>query len=307
MRIFPALIVAASVAVSLTACAQGPFAPSCDAPLSSGDASSVVAATGKFGSVPSVSFPTPIVTKKSEVSTLIHGTGAELHQGDVAVFQYTLLDGATESILSQSDYTGVGTIVTLGESTTSSVTLGLECTRVGSRVAIASTPADANQAGASNSFIFVVDVLDVFPGKASGTPQIPQEGMPAVVTAPNGAPGITIPKQDPPTSLAVNVLQEGNGKKVEEGNHLVVKYTEVLWSDSSVVDSTWTNGQAKVIAVAESTSTPKGLVKGLVGQRIGSQVLIVIPPSEAFGDAGSNGIPPGSTLVYVVDVLGLAG
>jgi peptidylprolyl isomerase len=131
--------------------------------------------------------------------------------------------------------------------------------------------------------------------------------MPAVVTAPSGAPGITIPKQDPPSKLAVNVLQAGHGETLEADDHVVVKYTAVLWSDSSVFDSTWTGGQAKIVTLTKSDTVTEGLVKGLVGQKIGSQVLIVVPPSQGFGDAGSNGVPPGSTLVYVVDLLGLAG
>ncbi|GAA3744776.1 FKBP-type peptidyl-prolyl cis-trans isomerase [Leifsonia bigeumensis] len=309
MRTLPVLLLAAGIIASLTSCAQGPFGSGCDSPVSSGDASEVVTATGEFGSTPTIDFPTPVVTKKTERSTLIAGDGEELHDGDVAVFKYTLLNGSTGAVLSQSDYSGLGTIVTLGDSATSSVTVGLRCTTVGSRVAIATTAEGAGQAnsGSTDSFVFVVDVLDAFPGKANGTAQIPQAGMPAVVTAPNGAPGITIPKQDPPSKLAVNVLQAGHGEQLEAGDHIVVKYTAVLWSDSSVFDSTWTDGQAKIITLTKSDTVTEGLVTGLVGQKIGSQVLVVVPPAQGYGDAGSNNVPSGSTLVYVVDLLGLAG
>ncbi len=309
MRTLPALLLTAGIVVSLSACAQGPFAPGCDAPAATGDASGVVTATGKLGATPTIDFPTPVVTKKTELSTLIEGSGNRLREGDVVVFQYTLLNGSTGQTLSQSDYSGPGTIVTLGDSATPSVTVGLECTTVGSRVAIATTAAGAGQGstGSTDSFVFVVDVLDAFPGKASGAAQIPQAGMPAVVTAPNGAPGITVPKEEAPSALTVNVLQAGDGEAAEAGDHVVVKYTAVLWSDSSVFDSTWTGGQAKIIALTKSDSVPEGLVTGLAGQRVGSQVLIVVPPAQGFGDAGSNGVPPGSTLVYVVDLLGLAG
>lgn len=309
VRTFPVLLLAAGIIASLTSCAQGPFGASCDSPVSSGDASEIVTATGKFGSKPTVDFPTPVVTKKTERSILIAGDGEELHDGDVAVFQYTLLNGSTDAVLSQSDYSGLGTIVTLGDSATSSVTIGLQCTTVGSRVALATTAAGAGQtgSGSTDSFVFVIDILDAFPGKARGVAQIPQAGMPSVVTAPNGAPGITVPKEDPPSSLAINVLQAGNGTKLEAGDHVVVKYTAVLWSDSSVFDSTWSGGQAKIVALTASDTVTEGLVKGLVGQKIGSQVLVVVPPTQGYGDAGSNNVPSGSTLVYVVDLLGLAG
>jgi peptidylprolyl isomerase len=303
------LLLAAGLIASLTSCAQGPFAQGCDSPVSAGDASAFITADGAFGSKPTVDFPTPVVTKRTERSTLIPGHGNELHEGDVAVFKYTLLNGSSGDVLSQSDYSGPGTIVTLGDSQTPSVTKGLECSTVGSRVAIATTAAGAGQgsSGSTDSYIFVVDVLDAFPGKASGAAQLPQAGMPSIVTAPNGAPGITVPKQDPPSKLTVNVLQAGDGEEVHADDHVVVKYTAVLWSDSSVFDSTWTDGQAKIVTLTKSDKVTEGFVKGLVGQRIGSQVLIVVPPAQGYGDAGSNGVPQGSTLIYVVDLLGLAG
>jgi peptidylprolyl isomerase len=116
-----------------------------------------------------------------------------------------------------------------------------------------------------------------------------------------------VPKQNPPSTLKINVLQEANGKTVKEGDHVVVKYTGILWSDSSVFDSTWTKGQAKIITMTRSDTVPAGFVKGIVGQRVGSQVLIVAPPSEGFGSNGSAGVPSDSTLVYVVDILGVDG
>ncbi len=309
VRTLPVLLLAAGLIASLTSCAQGPFAQGCDSPVSAGDASAFITADGAFGTKPTVDFPTPIVTKRTERSTLTPGDGAELREGDVAVFQYTLLNGTTGDVLSQSDYTGPGTIVTLGDSQTPSVTVGLECSTVGSRVAIATTAAGAGQggSGSTDAFVFVIDVLDSFHGKANGAAQIPQAGMPSVVTAPNGAPGITIPKEDAPSALTVNVLQAGTGEKVTAGDHVVVKYTAVLWSDSSVFDSTWTDGQAKIVELTASDTVTKGFVEGLIGQRTGSQVLIVAPPADGYGDAGSNNVPSGSTLVYVVDLLGLAG
>ncbi|MCB1280637.1 MAG: FKBP-type peptidyl-prolyl cis-trans isomerase, partial [Salinibacterium sp.] len=91
------------------------------------------------------------------------------------------------------------------------------------------------------------------------------------------------------------------------GDKVVVKYTALLWSDSSVFDSTWTKGQAKIVTLTPSDTVTKGFVKGLVGQAVGSQVLIVAPPSDGYGSAGSAGVPAGSTLIYVVDILGVDG
>ena len=48
-----------------------------------------------------------------------------------------------------------------------------------------------------------------------------------------------------------------------------------------------------------------GFAKALEGQTVGSQVLVVVPPDEGYGDKEQNGIPAGSTLVFVIDILGL--
>ena len=309
VRTLPVLLLAAGVVAGLTSCATTPFSQPCDSTIAAGDASNVVTATGKLGTAPDVDFPTPVVTKKTERSVLIEGTGPTLAEGDVAVFKYSLYNGSTGEKVASGDYSGPGTIVTLGDSPTAAVTVGLECTTVGSRVAIATDAAGAGQDAAqtNESFVFVVDILKAFPGKAYGVPQIPQAGMPSVVTAPGGAPGITMLKEDPPTSLRVNVLREASGARLKAGEHVVVKYTAVLWSDNSVFDSTWTGGQARIVTLTKSDTVTAGFVKGLIGQRIGSQVLIVAPPAEGYGSAGSSGVPSGSTLVYVVDILGLAG
>ena len=49
-----------------------------------------------------------------------------------------------------------------------------------------------------------------------------------------------------------------------------------------------------------------GWNKGLVGQTVGSRVLLVIPPSDAYGSAGQwqAGIKGTDTLVFVVDIIG---
>ena len=48
-----------------------------------------------------------------------------------------------------------------------------------------------------------------------------------------------------------------------------------------------------------------GWDKGLVGQTVGSRVLLVIPPSDAYGSAGQSqaGIKGTDTLVFVVDII----
>lgn len=317
MRTLPVLLLAVGIVASVSSCATTPFSEGCDSAITSGPASSLVSATGAFGAEPTINFPTPIITKNLERSELITGTGPELASGDVVLLQFTMLNGSTEEIGAQSDYSGSGALITLGESEIPAVSKGLQCVTVGSRVALASSAANAgaDPTQVKDSIVLVIDVIKAFPGKAYGVPQIPQAGMPSIVTAPDGTPGATVPKKDPPATLTANVLQQADGAKLKSGEHAVVKYTGFLWSDGSVFHSTWPKGQADVVTLTAPaagtltapTQVTPGFVDALVGQQIGSQVLIVVPPAQGYGDAIVSGVPSGSTLIYVVDILGIVG
>jgi peptidylprolyl isomerase len=60
---------------------------------------------------------------------------------------------------------------------------------------------------------------------------------------------------------------------------------------------------------ATFTANNEGLIEGfataLIGQKVGSQVIAVIPPDLAYGSAGTQSVPAGATLVFVFDVLGI--
>ena len=52
----------------------------------------------------------------------------------------------------------------------------------------------------------------------------------------------------------------------------------------------------------------RGWDDGLVGQRVGSRVLLSIPAELGYGDHGvpQAGIKGGATLVFVTEILGIA-
>ena len=304
-----AFIATFGMLAALTGCSAGP-ASGCDSNIQPGDASSIVTATGKFASEPSVDFPTPLVTKKTQRSELLPGDGAPLQDGESALIDLTVLNGATGAEITKTGYDGIGgSLATIGPSDFNAISLGLSCATVGSRVAIVASAKDSHDGqaspqqgiGADDAFVFVIDILQSFPAKASGVGQLPERDLPAVVLAPDGTPGITVPQQDPPKDLTVAVLQAANGAKLKADDLAVLKYTGLTWDDHTVFDSTWKDGQAVVTRLTASDSVAKGFVDGLVGQKVGSQVLLVIPPELATG----SGAPANATAVYVVDILGV--
>lgn len=312
MRKTLALIATLGILTALTAC-SGNASQGCENPMVSGNASSVVKATGDLGAEPTIDLPTPITSKTTQKTTLIDGKGAPLTPGQPILFEATLLNGANGAVIDKTGYTKDSrNLITLGQSDLAALSHGLECSRVGSRVVISTSAKAGGKTGGvgadgkAGSVVFVADITKAFLAKANGASQSPQSGMPTVVLAPNGRPGITVPQTKAPKTLKVNVLQAGTGKKVTTGDNLVVKYTGVLWDEaSSVFDSTWTTNQAKLIQVAKGNVVP-GFEKGLVGQKVGSQILLVIPPKDGYGAAGNGAVPANATIIFVVDILGIA-
>ncbi len=115
------------------------------------------------------------------------------------------------------------------------------------------------------------------------------------------APEITIPDQDPPEDLVVQTLVEGDGPEVQAGDLLLADYVGVLWEDGEEFDSSWSRGEPAAFGIGVG-QVIEGWDTGLVGQTVGSRVLLVIPPDLGYGDQESESIPAGSTLVFVVDI-----
>ena len=141
--------------------------------------------------------------------------------------------------------------------------------------------------------------------KATGEAVAPVDGLPTVALADNGKPTITIPSgAAAPTSLIVQPLIKGTGAVVEAGQTISVQYTGIIWDTGKQFDSSWDRGQPADFVIGKG-SVIAGWDEGLVGQTIGSQVLLVVPPDKGYGSTGtSDGSIKGTdTLVFVVDIL----
>lgn len=305
MRKIPALVVTLGLVASLSACATdaAPGASGCPA---TGDAASVVTATGSFGEKPEATVPSPIVTTRTEVATLIEGDGARLVDGSPVLIDYTLFDGSTGAEVENSGYDGsIGNPVTVGGSALAPLADALECSTVGSRVVV-TMKASELQASLSGSattqnddpdaaYVAVVDIRQSFLAKANGRLVPGADGLPAVVTAPDGAPGITVPVEPAPTTQQTHLVRKGSGSALAADSTAVVQFTAVTWAEpSTVAGSTWTNGDTATTVALDDTTLPAPLRDALVGQTVGSQVMTVIPATD---DATS-------TYVYVFDILG---
>lgn len=103
------------------------------------------------------------------------------------------------------------------------------------------------------------------------------------------------------TSLVSQTLIQGTGATVQQGDTLDVMYSGWL-TDGTQFDSNWSSGTSTQLTMSED-SVIKGFMQGLVGQKVGSQVLLIIPPDLGYGSTAQGSIPANSTLIFVVDIL----
>lgn len=323
--IMTAVAAAALVASVLAGCAPSGRGPGnqpagCTPALPSGDASSIVKATGAVGSSPRATFPTPIVATSDQVTVLKAGRGMVAAPGSQVDLDVTVYDGKTGKSVAASAYDGSlravagrGIPAQGGPLNRSTLATALVCAQAGSRLALATTEKrlNAGLTGAT-SVIAVIDVVHVYLGKADGANQLPKDGMPDVITAVDGQPGIVLQELDKPRSARSELVKAGGGAVVKKGDKAVLLFTGWTWpaanGDKPTVISaldTWSSGAASTLPLTTSSGLPAKAVDALVGQRVGSQVLVVLPPKDGFGANPPQGVTATDTVILVFDILGV--
>ena len=110
------------------------------------------------------------------------------------------------------------------------------------------------------------------------------------MTDKGGRPEVTIPESEPPSTLQVQPLIKGEGKKIGANDTITFNYSWVRWSDGKVLEETY-GGEP---AVSPLSGLLPGMVKGLTDQTVGSRVLLVIPPADGYPDGNATpSIKPG--------------
>jgi peptidylprolyl isomerase len=87
-----------------------------------------------------------------------------------------------------------------------------------------------------------------------------------------------------------------------------VQYVGLIWRTGATFGSSWSRKEPFSFQIGVKPSQViTGWNTGLLGAAVGSRMLLVVPPADAYGSAGqsSAGIEAGDTLVFVVDILGV--
>jgi peptidylprolyl isomerase len=289
----------------LAACSSAPTTP-----VSALDAVTV----GGTDTAPTVTFKVkPLKVTVTTTKVITAGKGAKLSKANAILFNYVLFNGKDGKQIDSSFGKQAAGMDLSSNSVLPGLTKSLVGQPVGSRLLVAIPPVDAfgSQGNAQAGFgptdtvVFFIDVIsDSTPlASATGAAVRPKAGLPTVTVDGAKAAQIKVPKTAAPKKLIVQPLIKGAGVVVKAGQSIKVNYTGVLWKNSKKFDASADHGSS-FDTVIGAGNVITGWDKGLVGQTVGSRVLLVVPPSEGYGAKGSPPlIGPKDTLVFVVDIL----
>ncbi len=319
MRRFLALIAIPLLAcVVLAGCGSSkPTASASSSPSSSAGANTSVTATGSFGQLPKVSIPKAKAGSKLTVRTLVQGTGATYTKSDALAANFVLYFwSGTSSSQKASTFGSSPTLIP--SATLPGLETALVGQKIGSRVLAVIPPAlgygtsGDSQLGvpAATTLVFVIDLLKAYSNTAGVTgKQISNGGgnLPTVSAAKAGtAPTLTFSSSSPPSGLVTTTLVKGSGPQVAKGDLVIAQYVGYIWRTKKEFGSSWSSGSPFGFVVGASPEQViPGWDKALVGQTVGSRVMLSIPPAEGYGSAGQSqaGIKGTDTLVFVVDII----
>jgi peptidylprolyl isomerase len=106
-----------------------------------------------------------------------------------------------------------------------------------------------------------------------------------------------------PSGLKYIDLQEGTGATPTTGQTVVVHYTGTL-EDGTKFDSSRDRKQPFQFRVGVG-QVIKGWDEGVGSMKVGGRRQLIIPPELGYGSRGIGPIPPNSTLIFDVELLGI--
>ncbi|MDE9367420.1 FKBP-type peptidyl-prolyl cis-trans isomerase [Luteipulveratus sp. YIM 133132] len=296
---------------------SSPASPQTVAPDQASPISNVSVSTAK-PNAPTVTVAKPPF-RAAKTTTKINkaGAGAAVGDKDIAYVSYVAVNGTTGKTIESTFGKPNASFNLADKQTFPGLLKALKGQKVGTEMTVAVPPADGFGAqgakqlgiGANDTMVFYMKVNDRYPllTEVKGTQAASESGLPkvSVPAGPVKQATITFDKgSKPPTTLKSQTLIKGDGPKVLAGQQLLVNYTGQIWG-GKVFDAAAKQGQPAAFQIGAGKVIP-GWDKTLVGQTVGSRLLLSIPPADGYGKQGNpqGGIKGTDTLVFVVDILG---
>lgn len=276
-----------------------------------------VSIKGDVGKSLSATWHSKVKTPKTtSVKTLVKGSGEKIASGDTVSMYLWIGDGTTKKT-AYSDYkNGAPESIPNNGQVSGVLDKLFENATYGSRVAAVTTPtallgssSSSSQLGigANDSLVVVADMVKK--AAVSPTPSdskahdVSPSKLPKVQLKsgkPSGLDWSGIAKPSLKTPVQRVVLKKGKGATVKATDTVTVNYLGETYKAKSPFESSFT-GQPFTQPLG---SLIPGWKIGIAGLKVGSRVLLQIPPAFAYGAQGSGAkIPGNATLWFVIDVV----
>lgn len=257
--------------------------------------------------VPQLEFKKPLKISQNSIATLEQGKGAAVKDGQRLCFYSDVVNARTGKSVSETFSTKkLDCTVKVTKQISSEYRKLFLSAKIGDMWAMgipgSSSGSQTSSANSDDAYISIMKLIsaekDLTRAEGDKVSDIPAD-LPKVTLAKDGMPSIDMNGYKGSDKLVVQPLIKGKGAKVSQHAVVSVNYTGWLLNGKEF-DSSWTRGQSAEFSLDQVV---KGWSQGLAGQTVGSQVLLVVPPSLGYGDQASGKIPANSTLVFVVDIL----
>jgi peptidylprolyl isomerase len=312
LRLLPVALVVALLA--LAGC--GSSASSSSSASGTAEGLDAVTISGDVGKSPDVTWKSKMTASDVKNTTVIKGTGDTVASGDLVSAQLWVGNGTTQKEVYDTYQQGGAQSVTVNSQLSPVLADALTGATVGSRVAV-TTPASKLfgpqgnsqlQIAATDPVLVIIDVISKPKPPLDGpkgTPKPSPAWAPKIVEKGTDVTSLNFDKTPKPNGdLRSAVLIQGSGKPVKKGQTITVNYLGQVYKGKKPFDESYSKSPATF--QIGTGAVISGWDKTLVGQKIGSRLMLQIPPKDGYGAKGqpTAGIKGTDTLYFVVDILG---
>lgn len=287
------------------ATASSSAAPTSCEDVESGTASESVKVAGAFGKKQTATFDAPLKADSLQRTVLTKGSGAVPKAGDTLDILLDVYSGKSgKSLGSQKASLSVG-----DARIPDAFRAGFDCVPVGSRsVVTASAKTVYGDQGnpsagisADDSLVIVTDVVRKEPELK---PAAWKTNPPKVTFDKSGKPTMKLPGKKPASTLMMKVLRQGTGAVVTKTSSVTIDYQGTSWNTGKIFDQSY----GKPAQPHAANGFVPGFSAALYGQKVGTRLVVTIPPKDGYGPAASSENPlGGQTLVFVVEIKAVTG
>jgi peptidylprolyl isomerase len=272
--------------------------------------------SGGFGSAPTLKFGGALTSSATTSKTLITGKGPKVQPGDSLILHTVIADGSTQKTVANSYADHQPQVVSLDKNVSSMFLNALVGQTVGSRVVVYTPAAAVFGAqgdpqlgiGSTDNVLIVFDLIAEPLAKPDGAKHGAPAWAPKLVSKGGIINGLDFRKAPKPDGrLRSATLRTGSGPKLKAGQTFFARYLGEVYKGTKPFDQNF-DAQGPTPFQIGVGAVVAGWDKTLVGQHVGAQVLIAIPPKDGYGPKGqpSVGIKGTDTLYFVVDIVGAA-